>query len=149
MRRRRYPPQPIASVGVVVLKGDEVLLVRRGHEPRQGEWSIPGGVIELGETIKEAARREVKEECGLDIRVGRVLDVIDAIYGDEEGRIRYHYVLVDMAATYLNGELKAGSDVEEARWVKREELHRLSLPEKTRAVILKALEEGGESQGGN
>ncbi|MFQ6000234.1 MAG: NUDIX hydrolase [Anaerolineae bacterium] len=136
---REYPSWPIVSVGVVVRKGSRVLLVRRGQEPRKGEWSIPGGIVELGETIRETARREVQEECGMEVQVGEVLDVIDAIYQDQEGRVRYHYVLVDLVATHLSGELKPGSDIDEARWVTREELDQFHLSEKTKSVILKAL----------
>jgi len=140
---REYPIRPIVSVGVVVRKGNRVLLVRRGQEPRKGEWSIPGGAIELGETIRQAAQRELEEECGLKIQPGRVLDVIDAIYRDEKGKVRYHYVLIDLNAEYLGGKLAVGSDIEEARWVTKEALPRFYLPEKTLAVILKALEKNG------
>ncbi|MCJ7667400.1 MAG: NUDIX domain-containing protein [Anaerolineae bacterium] len=93
-----------------------------------------------GETIRQAAQRELEEECGLKVHPGQVLDVIDAIYRDEEGKVRYHYVLIDLVAEYLNGELAAGSDIEEARWITKEELPEFHLPEKTLAVILKALE---------
>jgi len=142
---REYPSWPIVSVGVVVRirkgslgKGNRVLLVRRGQEPRKGEWSIPGGAIELGETIRETACREVQEECGIEIEAGELLDVIDAIYRDEKEQIRYHYVLIELDAEYLGGEIKVGSDIQEARWVTREELLKFDLPDKTLAVILKA-----------
>jgi 8-oxo-dGTP diphosphatase len=119
---REYPSAPMPSVGAVVLKGDRVVLVLRAQEPSRGRWSIPGGVMELGETIQEAARREVREECGVQIEVGNVVEVRDAIVRDAEGRIRYHYVLVDVVAQYLDGELTAGSDAKDARWVSEEEL---------------------------
>ncbi len=138
--QREYPSRPIVSVGVVVRKGNRVLLVRRGQEPRKGEWSIPGGIVELGETIRETAQREVREECGIRIQVGEVLEVIDAIYRDQESKVRYHYVLIDLAATHLRGEVKPGSDIDEARWVMREELDRFHLYERLKSVILKALE---------
>ncbi len=119
---REYPSAPMPSVGAVVLKGDRVLLVLRGQEPSKGRWSVPGGVMELGETIQETARREVREECGVQIEVGSAVEVRDAIVRDAGGRIRYHYVLVDVMARYLDGELTAASDAEDARWVSEEEL---------------------------
>lgn len=119
---REYPFAPIPSVGVVVFRDDRVLLVLRGQEPSRGKWSIPGGVMELGETFQETARREVLEECGVQIEVGSVVEVRDAIVHDEGGRIRFHYVLVDVVARYLEGELTVGSDAEDARWVLEVEL---------------------------
>ncbi len=119
---REYPSAPMPSVGTVVLRGDKVLLVRRGQEPSKGKWSIPGGVMELGETIQETARREVREECGVQIEVGEVVEVRDAIVRDSEGRVRYHYVLVDVVARYVDGELTVGSDADDAGWVSEEEL---------------------------
>jgi 8-oxo-dGTP diphosphatase len=124
---REYPSAPVPSVGAVVLKGDRVLLILRGQEPSRGRWSIPGGVMELGEVIQETARREVQEECGVQIEVGNVVEVRDAIVHDEGARIRFHYVLVDVVARYLDGELMVGSDVEDARWVSEEELPRYDL----------------------
>lgn len=119
---RQYPVAPIPSVGAVVLKGNKVLLVLRGQEPSKGKWSIPGGVVELGETLQEAAKREVLEECGVQIDVGDVVEVRDAIVHDQAGRVRFHYVLVDVEARYLSGELTVGSDAEDARWISEEEL---------------------------
>jgi 8-oxo-dGTP diphosphatase len=95
-----------------------------------------------GETIRETARREVREECGIEVQVGEVLDVIDAIHRDQERKVRYHYVLIDLVATHLSGELKPGSDIDEARWVMREELDKFHLYERLKSVILKALEKG-------
>jgi 8-oxo-dGTP diphosphatase len=137
--RREYPSGPIPSVGVVVCKGDRVLLVLRAQEPSQGKWSIPGGVVELGETIREAGRREVLEECGLDIEVGQVVDVVDSIVKDEGGAIRYHYVLVDLLATSVSGSLVVGSDIADARWVSEEDLLAFDLTESTLPLIQKAL----------
>lgn len=120
--RREYPSGPIPSVGVVVLKDNSILLVLRGREPSRGKWSIPGGVMELGETVRDAARREVMEECALEIEVGEVIAVRDAIVHDDEGRIRFHYVLVDVVARWLGGELAAGSDIDDARWASEGDL---------------------------
>ena len=124
---REYPSAPLPSVGAVICSGDKVLLVRRGHEPSKGKWSIPGGVMELGETIRETARREVMEECGVEIEAGEVVEVRDAIVRDETGRIRFHYVLVDVIARYVSGDLRAGSDVEDARWVSKEDVTKFDL----------------------
>jgi 8-oxo-dGTP diphosphatase len=135
---REYPSTPIPSVGVIVFRGNEVLLVLRGQEPSKGKWSIPGGVVELGETIREAARREVLEECGVEIQVGDVVDVLDSILLDHEGRVQYHYVLVDLMATYVKGELRVGSDIEDARWVREDQVASFDMTARTPLVIGKA-----------
>jgi ADP-ribose pyrophosphatase YjhB (NUDIX family) len=115
---RLYPTRPFVGVGVVVFRGDEVLLVKRGKEPRRFGWSIPGGAQEIGETVAEAAIREIAEETGLAIEVTGLLDVIDAIVRDDDGRVRTHYTLVDVAAEWLAGEAVAADDVAEVKWVK-------------------------------
>jgi len=115
---RTYPTRPYAAVGVVVFRGDEVLLVRRGKEPRSNNWSIPGGAQETGETVFEAARRELMEETGIDARITGLIDVIDGIQKDERGRVRMHYTLVDVAAEWVSGEAAAADDVAEVRWAK-------------------------------
>ena len=140
--RREYPEAPIVAVGVVVKRGDEVLLVRRLNEPSKGRWSVPGGVVELGETIREAARREVQEECGLEVKPGEVVAVVDTIVRDEEGRVRFHYVIVDLLAEYLGGQLTPASEMSEARWVRREELTELDVTEKALQLLRQALERG-------
>jgi len=145
--RRKYPLTPLPAVGVVVRKGDRVLLVLRGQEPSHDKWSIPGGVVELGESIREAARREVLEECGLEIEVGEVIDVIDSIVRDDNGAIRYHYVLVDMLATYVSGGLKVASDIADARWVSDDELSEFDLTRSALAVIRKGLARSGQCGG--
>jgi 8-oxo-dGTP diphosphatase len=136
---REYPSAPIPAVGAVVIKGDTFLLVLRGQQPSLGKWSIPGGVLELGETIEEAARREVLEECGISIEVGQVVEVRDAIVRDADGGIQFHYVLIDVVARYLEGELVVGSDVEDARWVKETDLPTFELTEGLEQVILRAM----------
>lgn len=137
---REYPARPIAGVGVIVRKDDAVLLIRRGRPPRAGEWGIPGGIVELGETWRDAARREVREECGIEICIEAIAAVVDLIVRDDTARVQYHYALVDFAASYVSGELRASSDVSEARWVTLGELHRFALPNKTRAVIQKVMQ---------
>lgn len=122
MLRREFPEAPIVGVGAVIVRGDEVVLVRRGQEPLKGEWSLPGGVLELGETLEEGIVREVREETGLEIETVSVVEVFDRIHRDEE-RVRYHYVLVDYLCTVKSGDLLGASDADEARWVRREELN--------------------------
>jgi 8-oxo-dGTP diphosphatase len=114
---REYPDYPRVGVGAVVLHEGRVLLVRRGHAPLPGKWSLPGGLCELGETTAEAARREIEEECGLKIRVVDVAGVLDRVIRDEAGRIRYHWVLVDYLAVPETDVVTAGSDAAEVRWV--------------------------------
>lgn len=144
--RREYPEAPIASVGLVVLKGTEVLLVKRAREPHEGFWSIPGGVIELGETLEQAAKREVWEECGVEIEVRGVVEVVERILRDSQGGVRFHYAIVDLWATYLGGELRASSDVLEAHWVREGDLSRYQLTEGLLPIICKALERNMEGQ---
>jgi ADP-ribose pyrophosphatase YjhB (NUDIX family) len=122
---REYPVVPRVGVGAVVLDGVRVLLVRRGKAPSYGKWSLPGGMVELGETTREAVRREIAEECGLQIRVGEVAGVLDRVVRDGEGRIRYHWVLVDYVAFPESGTLCAASDADEAQWVEVDEVERL------------------------
>ena len=140
--RREYPAAPLPSVGAVVFNGDNVLLVLRGQEPSRCKWSIPGGVMELGETIREAARREVMEECGVEIEAGDVIEVRDAIVRDEAGRIQFHYVLVDLITRYVSGKLTVGSDVKDARWVSKEDLTKLDLSPGLLPLLLSCLERG-------
>jgi 8-oxo-dGTP diphosphatase len=122
--RREYPEAPIIGVGAVVIDDGKVLLVRRGQEPLKGEWSLPGGALELGETLREGIVREVLEETGLTVAPGSIVEVLDRITpGEPSGRVRYHYVLVDFLCHVAGGTLLGGSDAEEARWVGQEELH--------------------------
>lgn len=126
--KREYPDAPRVGVGAVVLDGERVLLVRRGGPPSAGKWSLPGGLVELGETSIEAVHREVAEECGLDVRVIDVAGVLDRVIRDDEGRVRYHWVLVDYLAVPAAGTACcAGSDAAEARWVPIAEVPRLEI----------------------
>ena len=121
--RREYPEAPIVGVGAVVIDGARVLLVRRGHPPHKGEWSLPGGALELGETLQQGVVREVLEETGLEVVPGSIVEVFDRIVLEEStGRVRYHYVLVDFVCGVAGGRLLGASDAEEARWVERDEL---------------------------
>src|SRR5581483_8377349 len=106
MSAREYPEHPIPGVGVVAFREREVLLVKRGKEPRLGEWSIPGGAVETGETVRDAALREFREECGGEIQLHELVDVLDIMARDEAGRVKYHYVVVDFWAEWRGGELR-------------------------------------------
>ena len=113
---RIYPERPIVGVGAVIVNDGRVLLVRRGHEPLKGEWSLPGGAVEVGETLRTAVAREVREETGLDVDVGPIVEVLDRIRLDDEGRVRYHFVLIDYLCRPVGGSLACASDADEARW---------------------------------
>jgi 8-oxo-dGTP diphosphatase len=132
---REYPAQPIVGVGVVVWHDDRVLLVRRGKPPRLGHWSLPGGAQQLGETVAEAARREVKEEAGLDVALGDIVATIDLIERDPQDRIRYHYTLIDFVAETPGAALRPGSDAADARWFSIAEIEALDLWSETVRVI--------------
>jgi 8-oxo-dGTP diphosphatase len=137
---RTYPNRPFIGVGVVVWSGEQVLLVRRGKPPRQGDWSIPGGAQHLGETIIEAAMREVREETGLEIVVTGLLDVIDFIDRDEQSDVRYHYTLVDMMADAVSGTPRPGDDVAEVAWVHPNDIDSYRLWTETSRIIRLAAE---------
>jgi len=137
--KRSYPDHPIIGVGAVIIDGGRVLLVRRESEPLKGEWSIPGGMLELGEKLRDAVQREVQEETGLAIEPGEVLGVFDSIFTDNEGRTEYHYVLIDYLCRPISGKAKAGTDVSEVRWAGEAELAGMGLRDLTEQVIRKAM----------
>jgi len=137
-KNREYPERPFVGVGVVVLRRDEVLLVRRCNAPNKDQWSIPGGKQLLGETVMEAIHRELLEETGVIIEQPALLDVVDVIVPDRIGKIQYHYTLVDYQAKWLSGECRSGDDADAVKWFTFEELNSLGLLEITRKVILKA-----------
>jgi 8-oxo-dGTP diphosphatase len=120
--KREYPERPIASMAACVFKDDKILIIRRANPPSQGMWSLPGGVVELGETIQETTRREVEEECGIEIEVGDVFHAANLIVPDEKGNIRFHYVVTYLLAYYKSGEARPDSDAMDIKWVKSEEL---------------------------
>ena len=142
--RREYPEAPIVGVGAVVIDGTKVLLVRRGQEPLKGEWSLPGGGLELGETLQQGVVREVLEETGLMVAPGGVIEILDRITQDEpSGRVRFHYVLIDFVCHVTGGALGPATDVEEVRWVERDQLQNgFRLAPVTVAVIEKAFRLG-------
>src|SRR6516225_10088176 len=137
--KRDYPEHPIIGVGAVIVRADRALLVRRATEPLKDEWSVPGGVLELGEKLRIGTAREALEETGLTVEVGEVLDVFDSIFPDSDGRTQYHFVLIDFLCRPLAGEAKAGSDVSEVSWVKEDELAALKLREPIAEVVRKGL----------
>ena len=133
---RQYPSHPMVGVGTLIKKGDEILLVQRRYEPDTELWTIPGGLVELGEGVRDAARRETREETSLDVEIKRLLDVVDRVIHDEEGRIRYHYILVDFLAYPIGGELKISPDeLLAAQWVSLEEIDRYPLPRELKCLI--------------
>jgi ADP-ribose pyrophosphatase YjhB (NUDIX family) len=140
---REYPEVPLIGVGALIVDDGRVALVRRGQPPLLGEWSIPGGVLEVGETLAAAAVREAREETGLIVEAGELLGIFERLVPDETGRIRYHYVLMDFLCRRIDGALFAASDAADVRWFKPEELEDLKLAPDTLAVIRKSFETVG------
>ena len=137
--RRTYPEHPIVGVSAVIVEGGRALLVRRASEPLLGEWSVPGGMLELGETLRDGVRREVLEETGLVVEPGEVLDIFDSVLTDGQGRTQYHYVLIDYLCRLVSGEARAGSDVSEVKWVSENDLPAMALRESIEQVVRKGL----------
>jgi 8-oxo-dGTP diphosphatase len=135
--KREFPKLPLVGVGAIIVDGDRVLLVKRAHPPIQGQWSIPGGVLEVGEMVREAAIREAREETGLIVEPGELLGVYDRILRDPEKRVQYHYVLIAFLCRATGGQLQAATDAAEVRWFTRKELPALNLAEDTQDVIQK------------
>jgi 8-oxo-dGTP diphosphatase len=141
--RREYPEAPLVGVGAIIIEMARVVLVKRAHPPLQAQWSIPGGVLEVGELVREAAIREAREETGLTVEPGDLLGVYDRVLRDPSGRVQYHYVLMDFLCRRVAGELAAASDAAEVRWFTRDELPALNLAEDTFDVIRKGFEKLG------
>ena len=136
--KRKYPSHPIIGVGGIVFQQDRVLLVKRGREPGLGQWSIPGGVVNTGETLKDAVVREVFEETHLEVEVLALAKVLERIFRDPDGRIAYHYVLVDFLCQCRGGELKSDSDAQDARFVPLQDLPSYKIAAVTLEVIRRA-----------
>jgi ADP-ribose pyrophosphatase YjhB (NUDIX family) len=141
---REYPKHPLVGAGALILKDGKLLLIKRGAHPGFGRWSIPGGLVELGEKVKDAMVREVKEEVGFDVEAVKLTDVADTIMLDDDGRVQYHFVVVNLMARIVGGELKTSSDILEASWVPVKEVHKVDLTnsfrvffEKHRAEIMR------------
>ncbi len=135
---REYPERPIVGVGGVAVQDGRVLLVRRGRPPLEGEWSIPGGALEVGEPLVDGVRRELREETGLEVEPLEVLAVLDRIIRDPQGRVRFHYVLIDYLCRVVSGQACAASDARECAWARPAELARYQLHPETLRVIEKA-----------
>jgi 8-oxo-dGTP diphosphatase len=146
--QREYPEQPLVGVGAIVIENSRVVLVKRAHPPLQNQWSIPGGVLEVGELVREAAVREAREETGLTVEPGEQLGVFDRVLRDGNERVQYHYVLVDFLCRRVSGELTAAGDAAAARWFTRDELSFLNLAEDTLEVVLKGLDRAAQRQSG-
>ena len=138
--KRDYPDRPIVGVGAVVIDGGRALVVRRATEPLKGDWSIPGGMLELGETLRAGAAREALEETGLTVDVGEVLEVFERIIPDAQGRTRYHYVLVDFLCRRVSGDAIPGSDVSEVRWITPAELETFTIADSAANVLRKGFQ---------
>jgi 8-oxo-dGTP diphosphatase len=137
MSHKEYPDRPRVGVAAVVIHNNKILLVKRGIPPSKGLWAIPGGNMQLGETLKETAEREILEETGVTIKAGEPVHAFDFIERDDEGAIRYHYVVVDLIAEYVEGEPHGADDALEARWHRWDELLPLPVSKNTIALLRK------------
>jgi 8-oxo-dGTP diphosphatase len=144
---REYPERPLVGVGGVVISDGRALLIRRGGPPLEGQWSIPGGMLELGETLIEGVRRELLEETGIEVRVGQLIEVFERINLDSDGKTRYHFVVLDYLCERIRGEARAGSDVTDVAWAAPAELAKYSLSETATRVILRGFEMAARPSG--
>jgi 8-oxo-dGTP diphosphatase len=136
---REYPAHPVVGVGAVIVRDGKALIVKRAHEPRKGEWSLPGGHLHLGESLEDAARREVKEETGLEVELGPIIETFDRVHRDGDGRIRYHFVIIDYVCWSDGGEAMAGSDAEAVAWVTADDIDSYQVNAHAKEVILRGL----------
>jgi ADP-ribose pyrophosphatase YjhB (NUDIX family) len=142
--RREYPKVPIVAVGVIICSSQpagekRILLIRRDKEPARGLWTFPGGAVELGESVRAAARREAREETGLEVEVGDVAVVIDHVAQDAAGHVQYHYIIIDFYANPIGGALQPGTDVSDARWASLADLDELQMTEKAEEITRQLL----------
>ncbi len=135
-----FPQKPEVAVGALVLRDNKVLLVKRNHPPAQGLWALPGGRVNLGETLQQAAQREIKEETGLDIIPGPPIYSFDSIHRDSDGQVRFHYVIIDLLAEYKSGTLKAGDDASEVGWFSLDDLEKIQVNESTKKLVKQYLQ---------
>ncbi len=142
-----YPDRPCVAVGAVVFKGNRVLLVRRGRPPSQGLWAIPGGKVDLGETLQAAAEREIHEETGIVISARQPIHTFDLLEKDGSGRIRYHYIIVDLIADYVSGAIRAGDDALDACWASPGDMDSLSVNPATASLLQRKFGFGPASAG--
>jgi 8-oxo-dGTP diphosphatase len=125
--KRMYPDQPIVGVGAAIIKDNKIALIKRGNEPSRGKWTIPGGLVELGESLEHAVIRETKEEVCLDVENPCLIDVVDNVDLDERGKVKYHYVIIDYLVQVKKGSIQAASDAAELRWVTFDEVEGYNL----------------------
>jgi 8-oxo-dGTP diphosphatase len=130
-----YPLKPLVGVGAITIKNEKVLLIKRGVQPSYGLWAIPGGTLKLGESMRECAEREMLEETGVAVKAGACVYVFDFIEHDDEGKIKFHFVVVDFAADYISGEPKGADDALEARWLSAKEIDKLPVAKNTLAAL--------------
>lgn len=138
--QREYPERPLVGVGGVVILEGQALLIKRGGPPLQGEWSIPGGMLELGETLDQGVRRELAEETGVEVHVLDLIEVFERVFMDDDGKTRYHFVILDYLCEAVRGEARAASDVTDVAWAREEELVKYSLTPTATRVIKRAFE---------
>jgi len=143
---REYPTYPRVGIGVLVFKDDQFLLIKRGQEPSKGKWTVPGGLVELGEKLEQAVHREIYEECNIRISRLQQLDIFEFLQSDPSDKIKYHYIVIDFLAEYESGKLKAKSDIDKAQWVKIDFLDQLDIAEGIKPLIDKALSIRKQSQ---
>jgi 8-oxo-dGTP diphosphatase len=136
MVKRLYPSQPVVGVGAIILRAGKILLEKRGNEPARGQWTIPGGVVEVGESLEAAVRRETKEETGLEVNAASLIDVVDQVHLDKAGKIEYHYVIIDYVVK-ATGEPKAESDADQLKWVSLGEVEVYDLTPSFRRFFVK------------
>lgn len=141
-----YPQKPEVAVGALILKNQKVLLVKRNQPPSEDLWALPGGKVHLGETLQQAAKREILEEAGITIIPGRPIYSFDTIQTDQQGNVRFHYVIIDLFAEFKEGELKAGDDASEAGWFSLEDLEEIEVNKTTKELVLKYLQTDKNSE---
>ena len=141
MRKRKYPEEPLVGVGACVFKEDEVLLVKRGKPPLAGTWSLPGGGVKPSENLKDAVKREVKEECGIDIEVIDLIKEFEYIEREDDGRVKYHYIVFDFKALYKGGALFSSSDALDARWIPLDKLPDYGITVAVKEIIQEAVDQ--------
>ncbi len=136
MVKRVYPDQPVVGIGAIILRKGKILLEKRANEPARGQWTIPGGVVEVGESLEHALRRETREETGLEVESSSLVDVVDQVHLDQKGKIEYHYVIIDYCVK-AKGKPKAASDAEEIRWVSLKDVEKYDLTPSFRRFFIK------------
>ena len=144
---REYPERPVVGVGGVVIEDGRALLIRRGHPPLEGEWSIPGGTLEVGEALLDAVQRELAEETGIEVRVGDLIEVFERIFPDKKGHPKYHFVILDYLCEVVHGTARAGSDVTHVAWAAESDLQKYSLTPTAMRVVKKAFQMARERDG--